>query len=381
MTSAAFRRSDMSLANWREHPHSPWAFQNVSEFVPSAVIRGNGLAETPLVPLGRFAGIRVMDGAGTEVALPEFLAASHTDTLVVMRGGEVVAEWHAPHVDPARPHIIFSISKSVTGLVGGILEGQGLLSFDRRVVDYIPDAAGSAYGDLGVRDLFNMTVSAEFDEIYLDRTGAFDRYRRAMLWNPERADDPTPTLREFLCSLPKAAHAHGTRHAYRSPHADMAGLVVEAASGRRFADLFGELLWRPLGAHSDAFITVDRAGNPRTSGGISTTARDLARLGDLVRRGGDGIAPAGFVARLWEGGDRRLWAEGDQHHLFPGGSYRAYWYAPGEGELAGMGVFGQSLWIDRKTETVVVRQASEPLPIDDAMDQCVIAMLRAVSAA
>ena len=31
-----------------------------------------------------------------------------------------------------------------------------------------------------------MTVSLDFVENYLDTQGDFDRYRRAMLWNPER---------------------------------------------------------------------------------------------------------------------------------------------------------------------------------------------------
>ena len=31
----AFTRSDVTLANWRQHPFSQWSFQNVGEFVPT----------------------------------------------------------------------------------------------------------------------------------------------------------------------------------------------------------------------------------------------------------------------------------------------------------------------------------------------------------
>lgn len=377
---SSFSRSDISLANWRDRPYSTWAFQNVSEFVPSAQIRSARLEEPPVKPLGSFAGIKAANVAGVELSLADFLAESNSDALVVMRRGEVVAEWYAPHTDPSRPHLIFSISKSFTGLLAGILEGEGKLSFDDQVAKYVPEVTGSAYDELTVGDLFDMTVSIDFQEIYLDRNGDFDRYRRAMLWNPERADDPTPTLRELMCKLPRAAHPHGTRHAYRSPNADMAGLVVEAASGRRYAEFLSNALWRPMGAHTDGFITVDRAGNPRSSGGISVTARDLARLGDLVRQGGKGIVPEQFVDKLWAGGDREVWSRGDQGLLYPGGSYRAYWYETGTGALAGMGIFGQCVWIDRKSETVVVRQSSETIPVDDGLDQCVIAMMKEISA-
>lgn len=380
MKTTSLQRSDVNLLNWRERPYSNWTFQNVSEIVPSAPIRSARLAEAPLLPLGRFEALRLKNVAGAEMALPDFLKDVHSDALVIMRNGEIIAEWHAPHTDPSRPHIIFSISKSITGLLGGILEAEGKLSFDDPVAKYIPEVTGSAYDGLTLRDLFNMTVALDFDEVYLDRSGAFDRYRRAMLWNPERADDPTPTLREFLCQLPRASHPHGTRHAYRSPNADMAGLVVEAASGQRYAELFSEKVWRPMGAHSDGFITVDRAGNPRSSGGMSVTARDLARLGHLVLEGGRNILPAAFVERLWSGGDREVWSQGDQGTVFPGGSYLAYWYETGTGALAGMGIFGQCVWIDRTSRTVVVRQSSETIPVDDDIDQCVIAMMKAISA-
>ena len=39
-----------------------------------------------------------------------------------------------------------------------------------------------------------------------------------------------------------------------------------------------------MGAKGNAEITVDAIGTPRTAGGVSMTARDLARLGELLNR-------------------------------------------------------------------------------------------------
>ncbi|WP_371411934.1 serine hydrolase [Neorhizobium sp. T6_25] len=39
-------------------------------------------------------------------------------------------------------------------------------------------------------------------------------------------------------------HDPGTHHAYRSPNADMAALVVEAASGHRYAELLEDTIWK-----------------------------------------------------------------------------------------------------------------------------------------
>lgn len=375
-----FPRSDINLLNWRDRPYNTWSFQNVSEFIPSAPVRGARMKEDAPKSLGKFAEVKIPDPDIGEIFLPALLEASQTDALVVIRHGEIIAEWYAPHTDPFRPHLLFSVSKSFAGLLVGILEDEGKLDLDDLIVRYIPDAAGSAYGDATVRDLVNMTLSLEFDESYLGQTGDFGRYRRAMLWSPDQPGLPAQTLRELLCSLRRAGHPHGTRHAYRSPNSDMAGLVIEAASGLRFADLLSQKLWLPMGARTDAAITVDRAGNPRPSGGISASARDLARLGDLILHGGRGIIPARFIENLWSGGDRQLWATGDQSDLFAGGSYRCYWYETGTGALAAMGNYGQNLWIDRVSGTIVVRLSSQYDPVDKVLDHKMIAAFKILSA-
>ncbi len=375
----SFTRSDVTLANWRTQPYSQWAFHNASELVPSVIIASNNKPETPARDLGALATLKVRSLAGPMVTLPEFLTQNATDAFVVMRRGVIAAEWYAPHYDPARPHLIFSITKSVTGLIAEILAEQGKLTFEDRVGDIMPDMIGSAFGDVSLRHLFDMQVSVDFSDDYLDTSGAFDRYRRAMLWNPEKPGEIAPDLRLFLANIRKGAHEHGTRHAYHSINTDLAGIVLEVVTGQRFADLVRDLLWVPLGAHSDAHITVDRAGTARAGGGMSTTARDLARLGEMLRLGGRGIVPENHVAELWRGGDRTLWAEGDQAYLFSGGSYRSYFYEDGAGVLAGIGIHGQWLWIDPASETVIVRLSAEPLPSHEELDHAIIEMLRSVA--
>ena len=90
----------------------------------------------------------------------------------------------------------------------------------------------------------------------------------------------------FLASLKKGQGSHGAPFRYRSPNSDLLGIVVERASGRRYADLMSERLWMPMGAKADALVTVDSEGTARAAGGVSVAARDLARVGetDALRR-------------------------------------------------------------------------------------------------
>ena len=228
-----------------------------------------------------------------------------------MKDGKFVADFHAPHHDPRSRHIIFSISKSLTAILAGMLEADGLLDPQAPVTDYVPEAARSAYADATLRNLLDMTVSLDFDEAYLDPESAFARYRRAMLWNPQLPGRAEESLLDFVASLQKGPAPHGGPFRYRSPNSDLLGVVVERASGRRFADLLSERLWAPIGATADGQVTVDRRGNARAAGGVCMTARDLARVGELMRCGGvaDGrrILSEGWLRDTLESGDAEAW--------------------------------------------------------------------------
>ena len=376
-----FERRDIDLGNWRTAPYSSWSFQNVSEMVPSAIIRGTGKAERLPGHLGAVAEVVWKDAAGEFLSVPGVLESTHTDAFVVLKKGRIVGEWYGPTCDMQKPHLIFSVSKSVTGLMAGILVARGALSMDDRIVDYVPEIAGSAYADASVRQLFDMQISMDFSEDYLDKTGGYDRYRRATAWNPEKPGEGPSDLLTFLASIGKGEADHGTLHAYRSPNTDLAGFVLERAAGQRFHDLVETLLWQPMGAHSDAAITVDRLGVARAAGGMSVTARDLARLGDLVRVGGRGIVPKRWIDDMRTAGDKAIWAKGDQANLFEGGSYRSYWYCPSENELAAIGIHGQWIWIDFSRDVVIAKQSCQPLPEDAVTDDLLIATFRNVAQA
>src|SRR5438876_7634958 len=90
-------------------------------------------------------------------------------------------------------------------------------------------------------------------------------------------------MRELIPSQPIPA--------YRSADSDMLGWVCERASGTRMADLISALIWQPMGAERDGEITCDPLGSAIHDGGVSATARDLARFGQLLVA--DGYARGG----------------------------------------------------------------------------------------
>jgi CubicO group peptidase (beta-lactamase class C family) len=383
-TTHGFERRDVTIANWRTAPFSRWSFQNLREMVPTTEIRAaaetpeTALSSSPLLDLPLETGL-----AGTTNARA-FLDHAHTDAFVLMKGGRIVAEHYAPHADVNARHIVFSVSKSLTALVSAVLEEQGIVDPDRPVVDLVPEAKGSAYGDCTYRDVLDMRVSLDFDEAYLNKDGAFARYRRSTLWNPSEPGAPVETLTEFLMTLQKADRPHGGPFYYASPNSDLLGILIERASGRRYADLFSDLLWKPLGAKNHALVSVDGAGTARSAGGVCVTARDLARVGQMLLDGGRAedrqVVSTAWVEDMKTAGDPKAWAA-SQPTMLPNGRYRSKWYQTGEadGAFCAIGIHGQWLYVDPSTETVIVKLSSQPNPLDDELKQDNFAFFRALS--
>ncbi|MCY0148131.1 beta-lactamase family protein [Hoeflea sp. G2-23] len=308
------------------------------------------------------------------------LGRAQADSFLLSRDGEMVCEWHAPGVDRSDPHLVFSISKSITALVAGILEDRGILNVSTPVGDLVPETKGSAYADASVRDLLDMRISLDFDESYLSEQD-YARYRRAMLWNPATGDGSEEKgLLALLGSLGKADGPHGGDHAYLSPNSDMLGIVLERATGTRFTDLCSDLLWQPLGASADALITVDNRGAPRTAGGISLCPHDLLALGQMLldggKAGGNQIISRRWIDDMRTNGDPGAWARGTQAEFLKTGRYRSNWYQLGGGSNAFLaaGIHGQFLYCDPDTNTVITCTASQHEPQNDALDQDMLAL-------
>ena len=366
-----FSRSDVTLANWRTAPYCRWSFQNVSEIVPTAVVSHPTL-ETVAMPETPD-GIEIDDPAtGKRMSASAYFVATEADCFVALKDGKAVAAWSAPHADFSAPHIIFSISKSVTGMLAGIAAEDGVLDPERPVAAYVDLPASAGYADARVRDLLDMTVAIDFDEEYLDADGAFDRYRRAMLWNPQRSGAKPEALEAVLAALGKTGDEHGKRFYYASPNTDMLGIVIERATGVRYHRYLAERLWRPMGATGAAYVTVDSVGTARAAGGVCVTVSDLARFGQLMldggrAAGGQQVVPAGWVADMRRNGSVSAWKTGNFSDLFENGRYRSCWYSAGDDHdsFCGIGIHGQWIWVDPETGVVIAKTASRGTPSDD----------------
>ena len=377
------RDARVSAANWLDPPYNRWSMWHVREISPTQrVSRGTG----PALGLPGRAAPLDMDTVtlarvdGSQGTVRQVLNDTFTDAFAVLQGGELAAEWYAPSGGPDKVHAVLSVTKSLVGCVAGVLLDRGVLDEDGPVERYVPGLASSGYAGASVRHLLDMRSGARFLEDYTDPRASIREMDRWVLG--ERG------LYAYLPTI-DAERPHGGHFLYRSSETDVLGWVCERASGSRMADLIGELVWAPMGAADDADIMSDRTGTAVHDGGLSATARDLLRFGQLLLSGGSvpvheggrrEVLPPGWLRQSWavDADVRSAFMESPAERTFPGGWYRnQFWFRVGAyGDvLLCMGIHGQLVYVGRRTHTVCVKlsgwpDAQNPVLLQDTLRAC-----------
>ena len=105
-----------------------------------------------------------------------------------------------------------------------------LIDTNQEITFYIPEVKNSAFENATIRNLLDMTISTNFKEEYLDKTGIFNLYREATGFNPKTSNNNIG-LKDFLKLMPKSKEKHGTHYHYCSPNTDLLGWIIEKVAG------------------------------------------------------------------------------------------------------------------------------------------------------
>ncbi|TYB52809.1 beta-lactamase family protein [Nonomuraea sp. PA05] len=220
-------------------------------------------------------------------------------SVVVTHGGKVVHAAGYGHDSQGRPMTadtpmrVASVSKSFTAMAVMTLVDQGKIKLDEPVAAQLPDfrMADPRAARITVRHLLNQTSGLS------DRT--------VDIASTEEATSPADYTARLADS--RLAAEPGTRYEYCNVNYDLAGRLVEVASGRRFGDYLRDRVFGPLGMKSsaisdkvvpvaDGYNSLFGAWLPRPelagfhdesgAGGVITTAADMGKW--LVAQTGDG---------------------------------------------------------------------------------------------
>lgn len=254
---------------------------------------------------------------------------SGADACVVVHQGRIVQEWYAP--DYRAPIMAMSSTKSVTGLLAGILIGDGKLALDDPVGRYIPEWRAGAREGVTVRQLLSMT------------SGLPDNRR---VEDVGRVEDKEA----FVFSLP-LAKLPGEAWAYTNNGVFLLSPLLDRAAGEPIEQYARRRLFDPLGM-GNTRLHVYPEGQAWTHADMETTPRDLARIGQLMLQGGrwegQQIVPEAWV---------RISVQPSQT-LNP--DYGLLWWLDVPGGYAARGHLDTNLYVMPDDDLVVVRMQSTP---------------------
>jgi CubicO group peptidase (beta-lactamase class C family) len=360
----------VTLANWQDPPYNRWAFQHVRELIPTARIwRGNG----PVWELPR----RERDLSGI---VGDLLARTYTDGFLVIHRGQIVTEQYFNGLTPDAPHLLMSVSKSITSTVAGALG----LDVTARVERFVPELGGTCFAGATVQDLLDMRAGVQYREDYDDPTAEIADSDRVYLWRPADGKPGPADALSYFGTL-RGDGPHGGPFRYQSILADVLAWVIERAGQARFADLVSRELWQPMGAESDAEVTLDRHGNALADGGICATLRDTGRFGLLALLRGRDVVPSAWFDDVIAGAPdgAEAFAAGDGAWTdVPGAHYRNFWWViePATALYYATGIHGQHVFVHVPAELVVVKLSSWPEALSGRLLLKTIACVKAIAA-
>jgi CubicO group peptidase (beta-lactamase class C family) len=211
-----------------------------------------------------------------------------TRAVLVVHDGRLVGERYAPGFDKNMPLLGWSMSKSVTNALVGILVKQGKL----RVRDPAPVPEWQKEGDprrkVTIDQLLRMSSGLKFDETYEPLHDVTDMLYRSYDFAAYAAGRPLETDPEG-----KWVYSSGTANI-------IARMVRQTAEKDypRYYDFLRKELFAKIGMHS-AVPEPDASGTFVGSSYMYATPRDWARFGLLYLRDGvwdgDRILPEGWV--------------------------------------------------------------------------------------
>ena len=359
------RPEGVTGATWQFGPLNRWAYTHLREVLPTKDIPNDYRTVRPLEGVG--ASVSDLDIVldGKTIKLSEAMKQTYMDGLLVMKDGRVIAELYDGTLTPERPHLLWSVSKTVTGLTAASVAADGLIDLEKTVADYVPELSQTGWGDNSLRTILDMRDTSDWNEDYAapDSTVRRQDCADGLLTGPGCEGVPVVGNYVFLPGVGRDDSRHDT-FVYKSGTTDVMAWVLEAATGKRFADLVSERIWKPMGAERSAGITVDVSGFTLASGGMMATLRDLARVGQLMldrgRAGNRQVVPAPWIEDIFNQPGDPSWSAPASDGTAP--YYRSFVWGVGDGKgtVQARGVHGQVIDVSPSTNTVIAVFSSWP---------------------
>ena len=227
-------------------------------------------------------------------AAAAYAEANKSSAFIVIHDGKVQIARYFGGTDRTTGIVSKSLAKPITALAIGRAIALGKVkSIDQPVTDFIPEWKGTPKDNILVRHLLDMRsgllaqgFSAEPDNIW-SRAYLHPFHERIILDDYPLTDAP------------------GSIYEYSNATSELIALIIERATGRRYAEFIGNEVLKPIGA-AGGKVWLNRPGGLAHSGCCALLpAETYARMAMLVEQNGvwnkKKLLPAGYVEAMKTG--------------------------------------------------------------------------------
>jgi CubicO group peptidase (beta-lactamase class C family) len=170
-----------------------------------------------------------------------------TVAFLVVKNDKVVYEKYWDGYSEESKSNSFSMAKSIISLLVGIaIDEKYIQSVDQPVGDFLPEFKTGDKAKLTIRHLLEMSSGLSWDEAY---SSAFSMTTKGYYGK----DLSTLVIDQEVVQEP------GKFHSYKSGNTQLLAMVLERATRQKVSSYASEKLWKPLGAHHDAWWSLDRS--------------------------------------------------------------------------------------------------------------------------
>lgn len=349
-----------------------YAWQNLSGFQYSMQILRDGpisaLPEKLDPKIGKLAFAR--PGMKPETVNQHF-DSSTMDGILVLHKGNVVYERYKTmrHFDK---HQWFSCSKVVPGTMVELLALEGKIDLKKPVSHYVAKLKGSDWDKVTVEETLDMATGLDSTEHEEPNDDA--RSNPARGWYKwavsiglfEDKDHLNQSPYDVLRNMKKVKPGH-TAFEYNSINPFVLELIVNEVTGQSLNEVFGDRVWRKIGAQNDAYVGVTKYGLGNGWGFINTTLRDMGRFAMIYtpswnKVSKEKIIPEALIHAIQHGGRQDIYLNGfvgkEMQQSFPdikGLTNRYQWdIVFPDGDFYKGGVGGQGIYVSPSADAVVV---------------------------
>ena len=339
--------------------HQVGMFTHMAEITPTCKVAKSSAP----VPLSR--APRDLSNTKYELifnyTLKEHLEKNNVMGLTFVRDGKVIDQHYQYERRADDLFASFSSGKSITSLLIGIALDEGLIaSLDDPVSKYTSRINESSYSKIKIRSLLRMSSGIPYSEPHTGRGDASD-------FDESLRNNSTSSVPKTLNQWRRTSFSEGKKFNYASIETAVLAEVIRGATGKSVCQYTQEKLWEPIGAEADAYWETDSEGNSLGHSGFNATQVDYAKVAVMLANMGEingrRVLSAEYIDQATNVERQPEGFKYDQADKLSGYGYQ-FWLQKSTGRYAMVGSYGQYVFVDRDSKSVLVIHTADPVRVN-----------------